>query len=488
MWASPWLVGPASLAAVLALARLARLRPALRPIVFPFAITAAMLAVLSASGRDLVASGLWSLLILAPGLVLMVRVSVLLFQTLFRRSQGEAPPALLDSVVAVALYGIGAGVIAKTWLGLELTPFLATSAVVGAVVGLALQETLGNLFTGIALHTEAPFGVGDWVRVGELEGRVEQVSWRATRLRTWSGDTLTIPNVEVSRKAILNFSLPREPHSRTLAIGVSLQTPPNKVLEALAAVARQVPGAPREPPASIRVLRYSDSAVEYEVRYFVGAYEDYRRAEGEIYRLIWYHFRRLGIEVPFPIRDVYLHRAQAVAQEPETQAQRLARTLRSIDLFQPLSDEELRRAADAFRHLHYAAGERVIHEGEQGDSFFIIDRGEAQVQKAIAGAERSLARLAEGHFFGEMALLTGEKRSATVVASSDLDLFTLDKSGFHAILAANPAIAEEISTILAERREALSQAEGDVTARFESGASGELKQRILDRIRSYFGL
>jgi small-conductance mechanosensitive channel/CRP-like cAMP-binding protein len=485
---SPWLIGLASVVAILVLARLARLRPALRPVVLPFALTALVLTALLGAADGLAVSGLWPLLFLVPGLVLVVRVSVLLFEALFRRSQGEPPPALLASVVAVALYGVGGGVIAKAWFGLELTPFLATSAVVGAVVGLALQETLGNLFTGIALHTEAPFGVGDWVRIGDLEGRVEQVSWRATRLRTWFGDTLTIPNVEVSRKAILNFSLPRTPHSRTVVIGVSLQTPPNKVLEALAAVARQVPGVPREPQASVRVLRYGESAIEYEVRYFIAAYDDYRRVEGEVYRLIWYHFRRLGIHVPFPIRDVYLHRAPTVAQEPETEANRLARTLRSIDLFQPLSDEELRSAAEAFRHLHYAAGERVIQEGEDGDSFFVIDRGEAQVQKTIAGRERSLAHLAEGHFFGEMALLTGERRSATVVAVSDLDLFTLDKAGFHSILAANPTIAEQISAILAERREALSQAEGDLDARFDSGSSGELKQHILDRMRSYFGL
>jgi small-conductance mechanosensitive channel/CRP-like cAMP-binding protein len=486
---SPWMLGPISLVAALLLARLARLRPAFRPVVLPFAATALIATALVATGHGLSDGGLRPLLVLLPGLVLVVRLSVLLFQALFRRGQGEPPPALLDSVVAVALYGVGTGVIAKVWLGLELTPFLATSAVVGAVVGLALQETLGNLFTGIALHTEAPFGVGDWVRIGDLEGRVEQVSWRATRLRTWSEDTLTIPNVEVSRRAILNFSLPRGPHSRTIVIGVNLQTPPNKVLEALAAVTRQVPGMPRESPAAIRVLQYGESSVDYEVRYFIDRYDDYRHVEGEIFRLIWYHFRRLGIEVPFPVRDVFLHTTEAPSRERETPAQRLARTLRSIDLFQPLSDEELRIAAGAFRPLHYASGERVIQEGDPGDSFFVIDRGEAQVLKAVGGVDRPIAHLAEGQFFGEMALLTGERRSATVMAATDIDLFLLDKEGFHDILVANPAIAGEISAILAERREALSQAEGDLTARIDAGGStGELKERILDRIRSYFGL
>jgi small-conductance mechanosensitive channel/CRP-like cAMP-binding protein len=486
---SPWVIVPAGLAATVLVARVARARPALAPLVFPFTLTALAATAILAAGLRLNEGGLWSLLLVLPGLVLVVRASVLVFRALFRRSQGEHPPALLDSVVAVALYGIGAGVIAKAWYGLELTPFLATSAVVGAVIGLALQETLGNLFTGIALHTEAPFGVGDWVRIGDLEGRIEQVSWRATRLRTWSQDTLTIPNVEVSRKAILNLSMPRAPHSRVIILGVSLQTPPNKVLKAIADVVRQAAGTVPEPPANVRVLRYGESSVDYEIRYFIERYDDYRRVEGEILRLIWYHFRRLGIEVPFPVRDVFLHPAEAGAREPETPVRRLARTLRGIDLFQPLSDDELGKAVEAFRHLHYAAGERVIQEGDEGDTFFVIDGGEAQVLKSIGGTDRPIARLGEGQFFGEMALLTGERRSATVVAQSDVDLFSLDKNGFHAILVANPTIAEEISAILAERREALSQAEGDITSRFGPAESPvELKGRILDRIRGYFGL
>ena len=424
-----------------------------------------------------------------PALVLVVRGSVILLQALFRRSQGEDPPALLDSVVSVLLYGVGIGLIAKTWFGLELTPFLATSAVVGAVVGLALQDTLGNLFTGIALHTEAPFRVGDWVKVGDLEGKVEQVSWRATRLRTWYGDTLTIPNNEVSRRPILNYSLPKAPHSRVLQIGVNFQTPPNKVLSVLSGILDQVPGLPRDPAPALRIVGYHDFAIQYEVRYFVSAYDDYRRVEGEIFRLIWYHFRRHGIEIPFPVRNVYLHQAEAPQATREAPASRLERALRGIDLFRPLTDDELRSAAQRFRHLHYAAGEPIIEEGDDGDSFFVIDRGEVEVQKDLGGARRALAPLMEGQFFGEMALLTGERRAATVVASTDVDLFTIDKAASTTILVANPAIAVEISTILAERREALSQAEGDITARFEPGTSKvALKEHILDRIRSYFGL
>jgi small-conductance mechanosensitive channel/CRP-like cAMP-binding protein len=480
---------PAGLIAILATARLARVRPAFRPLVGPFALaTGAVLGLLLFGGGRFPESGWLSLVFLIPFLILLVRGTVIAFEALFRRRQGAAPPALLDSVVSVLAYGIGLGAIAHHWFGLELTPFLATSAVVGAVVGLALQDTLGNLFAGIALHTEAPFRVGDWVRVGDRDGRVDQVSWRAMRLQTWDGDTLTVPNNEVARHSILNYSAPRSPHSRVATVGVNYHTPPNKVISVLAGLLEQVPGVQPAPPPTIRIVGYHDFTIHYEVRYFFAAYDEFRRIEGEINRLIWYHFKRHGIEIPFPVRNVFLHHAQA-PEAQEASATRLERALRQIDLFRPLSDEELSRAAARCRPLHYAAGERIIEEGAPGDSFFILDRGEVEVSKEMGGVRRPLARLMEGQFFGEMALLTGEKRAATVVAATDVDLFTLDKTGFHDIIVGNPAIAVDISTILSERREALSQAEGDLTTRFQPTSSrGELKERILDRIRGYFGL
>ena len=480
------MVVPLGLLCLLALARLARVRPAFRPLVGPFAACALAAVVMVFAGPPTGQSAI-ALLYLLPVLVLVVRATSLAFQWVFYRRQGSPPPSLLDSVVSVLLYGIGVGAIASQWFDVELTPFLATSAVVGAVVGLALQDTLGNLFAGIALHSEAPVHVGDWVRVGDRDGRVEQVSWRAMRLRTWDGDTLTVPNNEVARHAVLNYSHPRTPHSRTIAIGVNYNTPPNRVIAVLRKVLEQV-GLPAEPPSSVRMVGYHDSAIHYEVRYYFPGYEDYRRLESELYRLIWYHFRRHGIEIPFPVRDVFLHRAAPAVQMRETPAERLERALRTVDLFRPLSDEELRKVMARSRPLHYAAGERVIEEGSPGDSFFIIDQGQVLVSKRMGGANREIARLMEGQFFGEMALLTGERRSATIEAATDVDLFMIDKPAFQDILAANPTIAVDISTLLAERRDALTHAQDDLTAPLPTPGEGELKNDILGRIRAYFGL
>jgi CRP-like cAMP-binding protein len=175
-------------------------------------------------------------------------------------------------------------------------------------------------------------------------------------------------------------------------------------------------------------------------------------------------------------------------QSRETPGERLERALRTVDLFRPLSDEELRSVMARSRPLHYAAGERVIEEGSPGDSFFIIDQGQVMVSKRMGGANREIARLMEGQFFGEMALLTGERRSATIEAATDVDLFMIDKPAFQDILAANPTIAVDISTLLSERRDALTHAQDDLTAPLPAPGAGELKNDILGRIRAYFGL
>lgn len=488
-WADPLFIMPVGFLGILVLARLARLRPGLRPLVGPFALFVAVVIGLALFGGGPLPASPWkALLFLLPLLTLVVRANIIAFQWLFHRRRGEEPPSLLDSVISVVFYGVGLGAIAHYWFNVELTPFLATSAVVGAVVGLALQDTLGNLFAGIALHTEAPFGVGDWVRVGDRDGRIEQVSWRAMRLRTWDGDTLTIPNGEVSRHALLNYSVPASPHSRLILVNIGYATSPARAIAALRGALAQVEGmAPGSTP-NVRIVGYQDWSMRYEIRYFFASYEDYRLVEGEIYRLVWYHLRRAGIEVATPISNVNIVPPAARVEES---ADRLMGALRGVDLFQTLSEGELRTIASRLRPLHFAAGERILEEGAPGDSFFLIDRGQVQVLRRLGGTPREMARLGEGECFGEMAMLTGQERAATVVAATDVDVLVIDKAGFQDVLAKNPDVAVDISTLLARRRAALSDAEADVTTRVRGGPQADdadLHQRILQRIRSYFGL
>ncbi len=459
--------------------------PQLRPLTYPLVASVVALGTLWLIRTTI--AGWMALAIALPLLVLGVRAVVLLFRALVFQSQGQAPPRLLENILAVALYGFGATGLVRYAFGLELTPVLATSAVVGAVVGLALQDTLGNLFAGIALHTDAPFSVGDWIRLGEREGQVEQVSWRAMRLRTWHGDTLTVPNNDVARQAILNFSQPPGPHQRTIVLGVSYAHPPDQVVQVLGQAIASANGVPGEPAPRVRLLSYGDSAVQYEITYPSPSYADYRTIESDIQRLVWYQFKRQGLSIPFPTRTVQIERP-ATDGTRRAALLRLERLLETIDIFRPLVDGELHFAAERFQQTHYASGETIIAEGMPGDSFFIIARGEVEITRLRSESRQLLARLGEGQFFGEMALLTGQRRIATVVAATDVELFVIDKGGFQDILTHKPKVAEDISTILSERSEMLAQFTVEAPDEAAPASKEDLRARILGRMLRYFGL
>ncbi len=462
-WADPFVIIPAGLLALLVLARLARLRPGLRPLVGPFALLrprCSAASPCSPADRCPPRRG-WRSSFLLPLLTLVVRGNVIAFQWLFQRRHGVGARRRCSTASSPSrFYGVGLGAVAHYWFELELTPFLATSAVVGAVVGLALQDTLGNLFAGIALHTEAPFRVGDWVRVADRDGRIEQVSWRAMRLRTWDGDTLTIPNNEVSRHAMLNYSVPAAPHSRLILVHIGYETPPNRAIGVLRGALAQVDGMAAGVSPNIRIVGYHDFAIRYEIRYFFGSYEDYRVIEGEIYRLVWYHLRRAGIEFALPISNVVVQQNLAAPRAEDAGRPRCCPRCAASTCSDRLSDAELHTVASRLRPQHYAAGEKIIEEGAAGDSLFLVDRGEVRVLRRLGGTPREIARLGEGECFGEMAMLTGQQRTATVVAGTDVDVFMIDKTGFQDILAGNPDMAVDISALLAKRRAALPRRRG----------------------------
>jgi hypothetical protein len=290
----------------------------------------------------------------------------------------------------------------------------------------------------------------------------------------------------VARAALVNFSFPKAPHSRVVVVSASYDSSPNKTIEVILKALEGLEALALDPPPSVRLIAHSESALTYEIRYWFHSYEEYRQLESDILRSVWYRFRRNHIDVPYPVRDVRLRRQppEARAEPPQ---QRLLQALGRVDVFRAVGEAGRAVAARAFRSECYAAGEVVIREGSPGESFFIVDHGEAAVFKGVSGAE--VARLREGDYFGEMSLLTGEARAATIRAVTDVDVFTIDKAGFREILAASPGVEAEVSRTLAERQRALDAAARDYTAQGEpSRSTQELNQRILLRIRAYFGL
>jgi small-conductance mechanosensitive channel/CRP-like cAMP-binding protein len=348
--------------------------------------------------------------------------------------------------LVIILLIAGTIIVVLSAYGVEITGLVATSAVASAVIGLALQDTLGNLIAGIALQSERSFKSGDWIRVGDLDGRVIEMTWRTTRLSTLDDDLVIVPNSMLARERIRNFQVPTTVQARRLSVGVEYGAPPARVKAVLAEAAAGAECVLADPAPRVRLISFGDFAVTYEIKYWIDRYAEREDIADRVMTRVWYLLRRHRISIPFPIRDVHMH----PAAEHETHAllrphsDEVRALLRSVELLRPLSDDEVAEVADSLDVELYTAGEELVRQGEPGDSFFFIAEGHVSVR--IDGLE--VAKLGPRDYFGEMSLLTGEPRGATVVALVDTQVLAVDRACFETVLRANPAVAEALAKTL----------------------------------------
>jgi small-conductance mechanosensitive channel/CRP-like cAMP-binding protein len=330
----------------------------------------------------------------------------------------------------------------------------AASAVSAVVVGFALQDTLGNAFAGLAIQIEKPFHVGHWVAIGGHEGRVSEITWRATKLRTKSGNFIIVPNNVVSKEAIVNYSEPAAPTRLTIDVGASYFSTPGEVKaavhEALAISGRVL----REPAPDVLLQEFADSAITYRVRFWVQDYAADDLARDEVRSSIYYVFRRRGIEIPWPIQVQY--ERQEESTDPVERARKRSELLGRLDLFAALPEADRARLAAAAKDHLFGDGERIVREGEPGRSLFAVARGRVAV---LTGKDdREVATIDAGAYFGEMSLLTGEPRSATVAARGDCLVVEIEAEAFRAVAEANPMVLEHVALAAVARREGLASA------------------------------
>lgn len=400
--------------------------------------------------------------------------------------------ALLRDITKVILYVVVLLALLGTTLKIDIASLITTSAIFSLIIGLALQDTLGNLFAGLSLQIDNPVKVGDWVLINNQEAKVLEINWRGIRLLTRSNDTLVIPNNAVSKADIVNYRLPRL-HLCRRKIGTSYGDPPNKVRKILLGICRDTDGVLDDPPPTVHLLEYSDFSINFEIRFFIEDFDHRPAIESAVMNQIWYQFRRNGITIPFPIRTVYLKEEKVRVEERLAD---LLKILGKVDFLAPLSEDDRRLlAADTLSHL-YAHGEVLFRQGEVGDTFYIIKAGTVEVEVADArGKTAVIAKMGSGDFFGEMALLTGEPRSATIRVVEDSEILSLGRESFATLLSANPPVAEAMSRVLAHRLAARQEALEKMEAEYQVGVKeasaareASLQQKILSGIRAIFGM
>ena len=416
------------------------------------------------------------------GYLLVRALNFIFFGFAFRLKRIDAPTLIRNifTIVGFTIFFL----IAFTFLfpDVNLGALFTTSAIFGVILGLALQDTLGNFFAGISLQADRPFQVGDVITVGAQRhtGVVEEISWRAIKIRTFTNHVVLIANSNAAKEPI--EVCPRDNQNARLVFFNTLYTDsPAKTIHVVREAVREADNVSDKVTPIVRIKNLGDNGIDYEVKYWLVDYAKYNDTDALVRQRIWYAFRRAGINFAYPTRTLYLERHSTAAVRDGKDGAIVER-LAAVDIFAPLSVEETGMLAQAaVRHV-FAPGEVVIRAGDPGSSMFVVHNGRVQVQVNENGRARTVATLNEGDFFGEMALFTGEPRTANVVALEETEVLEIGHSAMKGVFDNNPDLVESLSFIMAERRQGLASHSDPSTA------TAVTKAGILSSIKRFFGL
>jgi small-conductance mechanosensitive channel/CRP-like cAMP-binding protein len=413
-------------------------------------------------------------------------VALLVFDIGFARVQVSVPSLVRDILQGIALAVITIAVLQAA--GVNVAGIITTSAILTAVIGLALQSTISNLFAGLSLQLDRTIGVGDWVQIGNRQGRIVEFRWRSTLLITRDGDNVILPNSSLLANEVLNYSKPTREHRISVKIGIAYKHPPNDVKKVLLGGVAAVPGVLATPAPVCQLTDFGDSAIVYSILYWIDDVQREPSIAGEVRTRIWYGLQRAGLEVPYPTRTLITHAeadARALAAE-EHRDRNVA--LAKTEIFGGLEPTERELLARVLKTQTFASGEEIIRQGEDGTSLYLVRDGQVGVRFAVDGAEREVATLGPGEFFGEMSLMTGEPRRATCAAKGDTSCYVIEHEALRRVLTAKPQVAEIVSAALGRRQSALEGERENLSAEARAQRAKENSSRFLVRIRDFFNL
>lgn len=379
-------------------------------------------------------------------------------------------PAIVQDVAVITLFMVIGTVLLREQL-------LTTTAVGAVVIGFALQDTLGNLFAGLAIQIEKPFRVGQWVQFGDREGQVQEITWRATKLRTKAGQFLIVPNSVISKEPVLNHSEPTVPTRIDVEIGASYNSPPNDVKRAMQEAMANSPLVMKAPEPQVVIKAFGSSAIDYVAQFWIEDYAIDRLARDQVRTNLWYTFRRHSIEIPYPIQIQYERTEEPIRTERHIAS--AADHLAGVSLFQPLDAEARAALAKCADEQLFGSGEAIVRQDEDGDSMFVLMKGSARVVLEPSGQE--VAVIPAGGCFGEMSMLTGDRRSATVRAMGDVEVLEISAKDFRELALANPGLLDHISTMMSDRRSGLADARATAAVL----PAPEVRQTLLARMRRF---
>lgn len=455
-----------------------------------FVATAGLLRFLGSAAAD----DLQMLARVVAGICAVKAAGVLLFGMLLPRLRLQTSRILQDVMIA------GASVVAVFYVasrsGVNLSGLIATSAVLTGVIGFALHDTLGNVIGGLQIQTDKSIRIGDWIKVGDVSGKVVEFRWRFTAVETRNWETLIIPNsVLLAERVYVLGRRTGQPVQwrRWVYFNVDFRHAPSDVVRVVLDAITHVPieQVAVEPEPQCVLMDLHESYARYAARYWLSdpALDDV--TDSIVRTRIYFALKRAGIPLSIPAHAVFLteESSERKQKKQREEQERRMKAIERVEIFRPLPEDERAFLAESLHYAPFAAGEVLTRQGAEGHFLYLILDGEVSVRvTGEGGLEREVARLKPGDFFGEMSLMTGERRTATVVAAAGVECYRLDKSAFEAILRRRPEVAEPVAEILARRRMELTAIREGLDQEAQNRRLAAVKVDLLARIRDFFGL
>ncbi len=426
-------------------------------------------------------------------------ILVFVWDGLVARTIGAPIPRLIKDISSIVLYVIAVTGIMGVVFNQPVTGFWATSGVVGIIVGFALRNIILDVFTGLAVNIDRPYRLGDWVKVHgssqdrDIVGKVVEVNWRTTRLETEDDSIVIMPNSLMGTMVVTNF-WGAGPHSRfDTSFCLDFSVPTERALRILLAGARSVigqDGIMEQPAPNVIINRTTEMGIDYTVRYWMSGWGEgitQALARSTITNSILSHLRQAGITLAYPKQDIY-HANMPTRQMDLSDLEDRSQLLAGTELFRQLEASEIKMLAAKMEQRQFIRGDKVIMQGEAGDSMFILSEGllYAYLSGVNNGHEVKVGQIVPGEFFGEMSLLTGEPRGATLVAITDVIAHEITKEAMNGLLSRRPQIARTISQVVAERKVRNSQQMATATAEERLEETESMARQIMSKMRSFF--
>jgi len=408
-------------------------------------------------------------------------VAYLVVDVYFYYRMNRQVPSFLRELLTMLVYVVFALASLRVIFQIDVSSIVTTTTVLTAAVAFAMQTTIANILSGFYVQKDENLKHRTWIHIKDhdITGKIVNVGFRYTTLLTMDNRQVMVPNNYIMQNIVQTLgSREGEKTAVHLKVGLGYDMPPEKAITLLTRILQREAHVVKDPPPLVVASNFLDSSIEYDLKYFLDDYSSHMITRGSVLNKIWYAVTREGYGIPYPHREI-------IAKPPEkpfvAEEAPLLSDLRRTEVLQSLSEEEIRRLAARVKVKIYGNGEEVVRQGEPGDSLFIIRGGHANVYLDDA----LVASLAEGEIFGEMSMLTGENRKATVVAGEETHLVEISKGDIEPLIRANPAILERLSAILADREE----------RNIEHRKKLELSQEDLDRkgtflkkLKSFFKL